>query len=490
MIQKRLKKIICLAMALAISAAPCIPASAAEVCAVVSTSRLQISYTSFTDAWKKAVELGDSSEVTFKLNKNWKANNSGSLGSGSGFKNGGLSYSGANNLTIDLNGCYIDRNLITPQENGAVIFVNSTMTIKDSKSGTYTVSNLFKGGAIKNGANEDRGGGIVVGKNAKLNFNGGTILNCVSTDDGGAISADGSGAVLNINGGAFYGNRTYDASGECCGGAIYANEATTTIRNAVFEGNYAEDNGGAIYADDGKLTISSSSFYSNSSIEEGGAIFLDGSVKTNISDSFFSQNSSTDDDGGAVFCDSDNGTYFYDCRMYYNHSASEGGAVHVNDDKVFIIGGNYQYNTADEYGGGIYVDSLNDINASGKLIIKDNTVNGKASDLCLQDGSASTAYLYCGGFYEGSSVWLCSNDTNSQLAIKNIDKFQYNNYIHFDEGFSQDKVNSSTTSSDNIRAMATAFGNGNVIFICVCAAAVAILAVLAVKIEKKRKGAE
>ena len=477
-------------MTLALFVALSIPAYAVGICATVSTSRLEISYTSFKDAWNKAVELGESSEVTFKLNQNWKADKSGSLGSGSGFKDGALCYSGAKKLTIDLNGCSIDRSLVAPTSGGAVIYVNSVMTIVDSKSGEYTVSKLFKGGAIQNGANEDRGGGIVVSDNAELNFNGGTILNCVSTDDGGAISADGSGAVLNINGGAFYGNRTYDASGECCGGAIYANEATTTIRNAVFEGNYAEDNGGAIYADDGKLTISSSSFYSNSSIEEGGAIFLDRSVKTNISDSFFSQNSSTDDDGGAVFCDSDNGTYFYDCRMYYNHSASEGGAVHVNDDKVFIIGGNYQYNTADEYGGGIYVDSLNDINASGKLIIKDNTVNGKASDLCLQDGSASTAYLYCGGFYEGSSVWLCSNDTNSQLAIKNIDKFQYNNYIHFDEGFSQDKVNSSTTSSDNIRAMATAFGNGNVIFICVCAAAVAILAVLAVKIEKKRKGAE
>ena len=486
MILMKLKKIICLAMALAISAAPCIPASAAEVCAVVSTSRLQISYTSFTDAWKKAVELGDSSEVTFKLNKNWKANNSGSLGSGSGFKNGGLSYSGANNLTIDLNGCYIDRNLITPQENGAVIFVNSTMTIKDSKSGTYTVSNLFKGGAIKNGANEDRGGGIVVGKNAKLNFNGGTILNCISTDDGGAISAEESGAVIKVNGGSFYGNRTYDSKGECCGGAIYASESTVTISNAVFEGNYAEDNGGAIYVDDGKLTISSSSFYSNSSIEEGGAIFLDGDVKTSISDSVFSQNSSTDDDGGAVFCDSDDGTYFNDCKMYYNHSASEGGAIHINDDKVFVIGGDYQYNTASEYGGGIYVDSLNDINAAGKLIIQNNTVSDKASDLCLQDGKASTAYLYCGGFYEGSSIYLCSNDTNSQLAIKNIDKFQYNNYIHFDSGFSQDKVNSSATSSNDVRAVASAFSGGNVIFICVCVVAIAVLAVLAVKIKRKK----
>ena len=119
------------------------------------------------------------------------------------------------------------------------------------------------------------------------------------------------------------------------------------------------------------------------------------------------------------------------------------------------------------------------------LIIENNTVSDAESDLCLQDGAASTAYLYCGGLYEGSSIYLCSNDTNSQLAIKNIDKFQYNNYIHFDSGFSQDKVNSSATSTD-VRAVASAFSSGNVIFICVCVVAIAVLAVLAVKIKRKK----
>ncbi len=490
MILMKFKKFICLAMIISLSVVLYIPVHAEDVCATVSTSDSETSYTSFSDAWNKAVELGKSSEVTFKLNKNWKADESGSLGSGDGFKNGALRYLSENNLTLDLNGYCIDRNLFKPTTGGAVIYVSSKMTIIDSRSGEYTYSNLFKGGAILNGASEARGGGIVVSDKAELNFNGGTILNCISSDDGGAISAFGSLAVVNVNGGSFYGNRTYDSSGECCGGAIYICKGTATIRNAVFEGNYAEDNGGAIYIYDGELNIDSSSFYSNSSIEEGGAIFLGGSAETTIKDSLFSQNSSTDDDGGAVFCDSGDGTYFYDCKMNYNHSASEGGAVHINDDKVFIIGGEYQYNTASEHGGGIYVDSLDDINASGKLIIKDNTVNGKANDLCLQDGSASTAYLYCGGFYEGSSIWLCSSDDDSRLAIKNIDKFQYNNYIHFDEGFSQDKVESSSISSENVRAIATTLGNGNIFFIIACVIAIAIFTLFVICIKKKRREAK
>ncbi len=483
----KFKKITSFITVLALSTAIGFVSHAEEPCATVNSNGTSVSYSSFSEAWSKAVDLGNSGEVTFMLNKDWQADSSGSLGSGSGFNNGALSYSGGNNLTIDLNGYSIDRNLFKPTSGGNVLYVNSTVTITDSRSDEYTVSKLFKGGAIKNGSNTKRGGGIVVADNATLNLYGGTVLNCISTDDGGAISITGSGAHLNVDGGSFYGNRTYDSSGECCGGAIYSDAATVKISNSLFEGNYAEDNGGAIYANNGSVSITSTRFCSNSSIEEGGAVFADGSVTTEFRSCLLSQNTSSDDDGGAVYCDSNSGTYFYDCQMYYNHAASEGGAVFINADKVFFIGGCIQYNTASKYGGGIYVDSMYDINASGKLVIKDNTVNGKASDVCLQDGTASTAYLYCGGLYEGSSVWLCSNETGSQLAIKGIDKYQYTNYIHFDDGFTAGKINSSSVSSDNIRAIASVLGNGNIIYICIAMLIIMITAVVTVSVKRKKE---
>ncbi len=485
MILMKIKKSICLTALFTLLISMFWTVSAEEICATVSIGENSFEYSSFEKAWSKATELGSSSEVTFSLKKNWEADESGSLGSGSGFSSGALSYSGSNNLTLDLNGCSIDRKLFKPISNGAVIYVYSTMTIVDSNNGEYSVSRFFKGGAVMNGSNSGRGGGIVVSDNAVLNFNGGAILNCVSTDDGGAISVIGSGAKLNVNGGSFYGNRTYDSSGECCGGAIYSSKAIVNISNAAFEGNYAEDNGGAIYATDGSLSISSSSFRANSSEEEGGAVFTDSGVKTEVRDSLFYENSSSDD-GGAVYCGSNGGTYFYDCSMYYNSSASDGGAIHINKDKVFVIGGTYRYNTADEYGGGIYVDSMNDINASGKLVIKDNTAKGKESDLCLQDGIASTALLYCGGFYEGSSVYLCSTGTGSRLAIKGIHKFQYNSYIHFDNDFTNGKITAKQVDSNDIRAIASIFGNGNVVCILVFAALTAILLIVLAKIKKKK----
>ncbi len=487
----KFRKFICFAVTLALFALPCVFALAAEeACATVSANGKETSYASFGEAWNKAVELGKSGEVTFTLCQNWKADSSGSFGSGSGFKSGALYYSGAKKLTLDLNGCSIDRNIFKPVENGAVIYVDSVMTVVDSKSEEYTVSKLFKGGAVMNGASTARGGGIVVLDNGELNFNGGTILNCVSTDDGGAISAFGSNAVLKVNGGSFYGNRTFDSSGECCGGAVYANKATVSINNAIFEGNYAEDDGGAIYVRDGNLTVSSSSFYSNSCDELGGAVCLVGSSKASISDSLFSSNFTTEDDGGAVYCDSGNGTYLNNCRMFYNESAKSGGAVYINADKVFVTGGVYQHNTAAKHGGGIYVDSMNDINVSGKLIVKYNTVNSKENDLCLQNGSASTAYLYCGGLYEGSTVWLCSTDTGSRLAIKGIDKFQYKNYIHFDEGFAESKVISSALNSNDVRVVASAFGNGNIICLCGYGLVAVALLIFVSRQDKKKKGAK
>ena len=485
----KLRKIIALALALMLCAALCVPSLADnDVCATVSSGGTDTDYGSFAEAWSRACELGNSGEVTFTLRQSWIASD-GSFGSGTGFSNGALSYSGAEMLTLDLNGFCIDRGLSTPVSRGEVICVGSRMTIVDSGSGEYTVSKLFKGGAIRNGASTTRGGGIVVMDNAELNFNGGTILNCVSTDDGGAISAFGSGAVLNVNGGAFYGNRTYDASGECCGGAIYSNAASVTVNNAVFEGNYAEDDGGAVYTYGGSLKLSSSEFYSNSCDELGGAVCLAGSATAEITECLFSLNSTAEDHGGAVCCDSGSGTYLKNCRMYYNSAAKNGGALYVNADRVFVVGGEYRYNTAAKNGGGIYVDSMNDINASGKLIVTDNSVNGKANDLCLQDGTASTAYLYCGGFYEGSSILLCSTSTGSRLAIKGIDKFQYTNYIGFDEGFSQDKLISSELSQDNIRAVASVIGGGDIAYVCACAAAIAVFAVFVIRRGKKKKEA-
>lgn len=470
------KKLLCLMMLLVFALSFAVPSSAADAstCATVKYGSEEKNYTSFKDAWNSAVDAaGSQKDVVFTLYKNWQADSNGSFGSGAGFKDGAIYYNKQNNITIDLNGCTIDRSIYTPIDGGAVIYVASKMTVIDSKPDEYSSAGIVKGGVITGGANNERGGGIVISDGAALIFNGGTILNCVSTDDGGS----------------FYGNRTYDASGECCGGAVYADEASINIKNAVFEGNYAENDGGAIYAVDGDLSVEGTEFYSNSSRKEGGAVYLTGEQKTSFEKCVFEKNKSADN-GGAIYIDSNTGTYLTNCRMYYNTSENNGGTLFVNGEKTFINNGEYRFNSASAYGGGIYVDSAYDINVSGKLIITDNTVKDQSSNLCLQNGTFSTAYLFCGGLYDGSSVSIGSTDSSSRLAISGIDKYQYNNYIRFDDGFTVDRIEQHQTSDEGIRAEGSALGSGNFIIVAVLTGII-IVAVIGITVysKKKRKGA-
>lgn len=487
----KFKKYLCLAIILILFLSVCIPAYAEEStpCISVTVDSSTTDYNSFESGWNKAVSY-NSKAVTVKLNKNWKAGNDGSFGSGAGFTDGAILCSKPN-MVLDLNGFSIDRNIYAPRKDGAVIYVKTNFTIIDSKSNEYTVSKLVKGGVITGGNNENRGGGIVLKESGTLNFNGGTILNCISTDDGGGISLEGSGTTLNVNGGNFYGNRTYDGNLDNSGGAVYCDEGKVNIANSILEGNYAEDKGGAIYVSNGSLNANNCVFISNYAKEEGGAVYLCDDSTSEFEDCSFSKNTS-ENDGGAVFFDSSKGSYLYNCNMYHNHSGSEGGAIHVNAKKIFVIGGNYQYNSAVEHGGGIYVDSMYDCNISGKLIVKDNTVGGNQNDLCLQNGNFSTAYLYSGGLYEGSSVWICSTDNSPRLAISDIDKYQYLNYIHLDKGYKLSEIQTHDLSKDNIRAEGSIIGNGNIVVIVILGAVIIAAGIIAVIFytRRKKKGAE
>ncbi len=466
-----------------------IPSMAVDsTCAKVEYSGNSKEYSTFSLAWNSAVDAAKTgNSVVFTIYKDWDSDDKGSFGTGSAYSAGALYCNYKGDITIDLNGCAINRNLYTPQGNGSVIYTNSKLTIIDSNHDNASSYGDIKGGIITGGSNTSSGGGICVSDSATLNLKGITILNCVSTDEGGAIAVDSESATVNIEDVAFYNNRTYDSSTECYGGAIYNDGGTLNIKNSLFEGNYSEDDGGAIYDDGGKISVKDTKFYSNSSNEEGGAIFLNDTENASIDRCAFVQNTANEN-GGAVYVDSvGSSAFFNDCKMHYNDAKEDGGAVYINCDKVFINSGEYTKNTAGKNGGGIYVDSMNDVNAYGKMIVSDNTVGGKQNDLCLQNGTFSEAYIYCGGFTEGASVWLCSTDNGSHLAITGIDKYQFNNYIHFDEGYGLDRIEEHKISDNGIRAEGSALGNGNIILICVLAAIVVIAAVAMIIYSKKKK---
>jgi len=429
-------------------------------------------FTSFSDGWNASVSAAKTNkDAVLTLNSDWHADKNGSLGKGDGFKNGALLCNTKNSFTLDLNGNTVDRGLIAPTDDGAVIYVESDFIVTDSA----------KTGVITGGANTGDGGGIVVKNGASFTLNGGTVLNCVSEESGGGIFSDGEKNKVTVDGGSLQSNRAYSGSG----GAIRCNDGNVILKNALLESNFADEIGGAVYMDDGNIKAYDSRFYGNRAVEKGGAVYVDGGTDSNIENCLFTHN--TSEDGGACYIDSNDGTYLKNCRMLNNKASSEGGAVFSVSDKVFLVGGTYQKNTAGENGGGIYIDSMYDVNIAGKLIVSDNTVNKKDNDLCLQNGNFSTAYLYCGGLYDGSLVYLCSTDGDARLAVSDIDTYQYKNYIRFNSGFAQDRVESHNQSQAGISAEGSALGSGNVMMVALFSALVLVIAVIMIIIAIKRK---
>lgn len=316
-------------------------------------------------------------------------------------------------LTVDLNGFTIDNS----GNSGRVFYLEEKAVLKiiDSNPENNNYSSAIKGGVITGGRSYESGGAIFLDENSKLEMVGGSIVGCVSNTDGGAIYID-DGASAVINGTGFYTNRIYDSNTECYGGAICCDGGKVTLKNCLFEGNYSEDDGGAVYLDtDSACEINGCRFLSNYARENGGAVYVNGSGGSTFKNNTVSQN-----------------------------SASElGGGICINADRVYLFDNVITENKASEDGGGIYVDSLYDINACGALVIENNSDNNGKSDLCLQSGVASTAHLNCGGFTEGARIGIDIADDDEAVICEEISIFQFRNYLFADSGklsFKREKV--------------------------------------------------
>jgi predicted outer membrane repeat protein len=123
------------------------------------------------------------------------------------------------------------------------------------------------------------------------------------------------------------------------GGAIYNEDGNLTVIGGTFSGNTANVNGGAIY-NLGKLTVRGTVFRGNQA-EFGGAIASDfQAVVPSVSFIDALPASPTTITGSSFF----------------GNTAAEGGGIYIKDSTA-VLHCNFTSNTADEDGGGIYVDN-------------------------------------------------------------------------------------------------------------------------------------
>ncbi len=250
------------------------------------------------------------------------------------------------NLTIDLNGYKVDRNLGGSDDDedsdGHVFEVDgdATLNIIDT-IGTGTIT----------GGYADNGGGIYVHEGSTLNLQGGTIMGNRADEDGGGVYARG---IFNSTGGAVVRNR-------------------------------ADDNGGGVYAErDGNLKLLKTVIANNTSVNEGGGV----DVRVDREDATLTacqirDNNTEDDHGGGVYLNKSSLLLTLDnCDVQGNHSDNGhwGGGIYVNDGRITVNGGTISNNRSID-GGGVY-------NNECAVVLNGTTLSGNST---LTDGGAGVS---------------------------------------------------------------------------------------------------
>lgn len=318
----------------------------------------------FKDMWNLAAANGG----TVTLRQNVTAV-SGSFGTGDGFGNGAIKIPQDVEITLDLNGKILDRGLTAEANNGHVIEVNGSLTIKDSSTdGTGTITGGYTKGC---------GGGVLVQESASLNMYAGNITGNRAYDGGGVyISLNGKFDLYN---GKISQNQAYENGLEGSGGGIYlSSNATLNFYDGEISDNTSRNTGGGIHNDGyGQVTMS----------------------------------------GGSIVRNTTTGSY------------GHGGGI-ATYSSITITGGLIKDNTAKGYssfGGGVFLASVGGRNLeyaiSGNPQIIDNKVQNAVDNVHIIDSPKITVGALTAGARVGISTRASNfSDSVSEFQISNSDQ--------------------------------------------------------------------
>jgi hypothetical protein len=218
-------------------------------------------FTDFGEGWVYAVD--QSQPVTITLLDDWVAPN-GKFEYSKGTDSGRLHISGGDDITIDLNGNDINRNLSTATSNGQVFRLASgaKLTITDnSDSGD---------GKITGGYNSGDGGAFYVDY-GKLYVKGGNITGNKAQRGGAIYCDDLDDAFVYVEGGKVTDNTATEN-----GGGIYMYNGFLYVEGGEITGNYADKGAGIYWYSDNNLCITGGKITGNTARKIGGGIYHEG----------------------------------------------------------------------------------------------------------------------------------------------------------------------------------------------------------------------
>ena len=220
-------------------------------------------FTDFGEGWVYAVEQSKIQPVTIKLFEDWIAPDG--KFEYSKYTSGGSLYLDdlTMDLTIDLNGYTINRNLTNSTSNGYVLYMDiyGSVTITDSSDA--------KTGKITGGNNSGSGGAVYIDY-GKLYINGGNITGNKASENGGAIYVnDKDDAYIYINDGKISGNIAGNS-----GGAIFVYNGYLYMDGGEVFGNTAVIGGGILWESENKACLTGGKITKNTANSMGGGMVV------------------------------------------------------------------------------------------------------------------------------------------------------------------------------------------------------------------------
>ena len=359
-------------------------------------------------------------------------------GTGNG---GGLALRERTQSTANIYGGTISNN--TSHGYGGGIYVSgNTLNIEPDEGKVISITGNKAFDCPTEGHQTGRGGGMYLGNlangtltldqvnisnNTAEDCGGGLFVSCdVNLEDGASITGNGanSGEYL-AGGGVYLAGGTFDLNGGeisnnkddiLNGAGVYVAGGMFNLNSGKINGNKAQAYGGGVYVAGGTFNLNGGEISSNEASFAGGMNYEGGKVTINEG-STISGNTATR--GAGIMVSGDNitmsGGIITDNRAKGNQYKNGGGVYIVQYTKqgtgvitgVFTMtGGKITGNTADKYGGGVYIQNNGIFNVSGDANVSGNTVNGRANNVYLSD---TNGVLTITGTLSGAKFGITAN---------------------------------------------------------------------------------
>ena len=228
-----------------------------------------------------------------------------------------------------------------------------------------------------------------------------------SAEYGGAIYAGGTISLVD--------SRVSDSAADTSGGGIYCDACALSIERSDITWNTAVL-GGGIYADEGAVSLGDYSEVMNNTAQQGGGLYADGAGSTpHVIDTGSFTTNTAQEDGGGVYLNGGTLELHADPQISGGPGAIDGniaingGGVFVRQGQLSVYGNaTIRYNASQGDGGGVYSQGL--VTVGDSASIYNNNTKGSG-----------------GGIYNLQDVELTDSARIEQNSASNVGGGIYNN---------------------------------------------------------------